>query len=539
MTDRPDIVSRGLLPAVAFIYICVVTAGVWWILDTQREARTQRMIEASASELAAAVRGDIRARIPALRRIASRWERRGGTPHEEFLEDVRAHISDMPGFQALEWVDAGFYVRWVVPLEGNEEAVGLNLAAEERRRAALETARHTREPTMTGPVDLVQGGKGFLIYFPVFAEGEFDGFILAAFRAEDWLNFVFSFRDNSAVGGRFVAAVEIDGEPVFSQVGWAGNNWEARQGRAEFRLMDHDLAVAVRPTAEFFRDGYSSLPEIAVAGGILQALLISVLIYLYQRASAAAREARYLSETLKQEVEQRESAQQELRLAHGELQERVRESSLELSNTTKRLNAEMLERQRAEYTARASEERARRSALFDQLTELPNGRLLRDRLARSIAMRSRSADFGAVLFVDLDDFETVNELWGFTAGDEVLIEVARRLKACACQTDTVARLCADQFVIILDKLGTVPNEAEVAARNTARSIFRALAEPFTQCGGDYQCVASIGIHLFNDPEASVDDVLRAADAAMRQARAGGTNLFQLFKGRAGPLSSTA
>ena len=121
----------------------------------------------------------MRARIPALHRLTRRWEIRGGTPRDEFFSDATGYVSDLPGFQALGWVDPGFHVRWLVPLMGNEQAQDLDLAFEKERLTALEKARNRRTPTMTPPLDLVQGGKGFLIYFPIYTQNGFGGFILA------------------------------------------------------------------------------------------------------------------------------------------------------------------------------------------------------------------------------------------------------------------------------------------------------------------------------------------------------------------------
>ena len=85
----------------------------------------------------------------------------------------------MSDVQAIEWVDRTYQVRWIVPLAGNEAAVGLNLAAESRRRSALEDSHTRREPIATQPIDLVQCGKGLLLLFPVYRVGDFDGFVLA------------------------------------------------------------------------------------------------------------------------------------------------------------------------------------------------------------------------------------------------------------------------------------------------------------------------------------------------------------------------
>jgi len=115
---------------------------------------------------------DLQKRVQSLQRIVERWEIRGGTPQHEFESDALAYITDDPGYQAIEWVDNTFHVRWVVPQAGNDKAHDLYLGFEQKR------------PTLSSPVDLVQGGKGFLVYDPIFVGDEFKGFLLAVFRTQ-------------------------------------------------------------------------------------------------------------------------------------------------------------------------------------------------------------------------------------------------------------------------------------------------------------------------------------------------------------------
>lgn len=321
------VIRRPWLPILVGLLLGILVALVWWSLDNQRHFSLHRMVNSGATEFSSNIEGDIRARIPALQRIVGRWEARGGTPKEEFILDSLAHIEDFPGFQALGWVDESFHVRWIVPLEGNEQAEGFYLAAEEKRRVALETARDNGKPAMTGLVDLVQGGKGLLLYFPIRVENKFGGFVAAVFRVNEWLDYVASLDRTSGHGTDFLATVEIEEQLVYEQSGWDPDNQLDWQAMSEIELLDHRISVTVQPTALFFERNASAVPEMVAAGGILFSILLAVLVYLYQHAALA---------------------RAKLQRAQEKLEERVAERTAELGAANEELRLEVAERQRAE-----------------------------------------------------------------------------------------------------------------------------------------------------------------------------------------------
>lgn len=182
------------------------------------------------------------------------------------------------------------------------------------------------------------------------------------------------------------------------------------------------------------------------------------------------------------------------------------------------------------------EERVRQLAFFDSLTELPNRRLLNDRLNQALIAGSRASSFGALMFIDLDDFKPLNDKFGHAVGDLLLIEVARRLTQCVRKVDTVSRFGGDEFVVMLTDLSQQQAEAAEHAGVVAEKIRLSLSERYTLPvwidGGtlkmiDHICSASIGVLVFNCPDASADHILKGADAAMYQAKQAGRNLVRL------------
>ncbi len=181
------------------------------------------------------------------------------------------------------------------------------------------------------------------------------------------------------------------------------------------------------------------------------------------------------------------------------------------------------------------EEQVRHLAFYDALTNLPNRRLLDDRLAQTMAASKRSGLYGALMFLDLDNFKPLNDAHGHVVGDLLLIEVAKRLKSCIREVDTVARFGGDEFVVMLSELNEDKAMSTRQTETVAEKIRVRLSEPYLlsvrregQAAAmvEHLCTVSIGISLFINHEASQDEILKWADAAMYQAKDAGRNLIR-------------
>lgn len=177
---------------------------------------------------------------------------------------------------------------------------------------------------------------------------------------------------------------------------------------------------------------------------------------------------------------------------------------------------------------KAAEDEARYLAFYDALTQLPNRRLLVDRLQQVLASGARSGLTTAVLFVDLDNFKTLNDTRGHEVGDLLLKEVALRLRGCVREQDTVARLGGDEFVVVLQNLSSDPPEAAAQARTLGDLILAQLRQPYELAGHEHHFTASIGVTLLREHRDSVDEVLKQADMAMYRAKDAGRNTLRFF-----------
>ncbi len=167
-------------------------------------------------------------------------------------------------------------------------------------------------------------------------------------------------------------------------------------------------------------------------------------------------------------------------------------------------------------------------AFYDPLTGLPNRRLLNDRLQQCILASVRSARHGALLFLDLDHFKTLNDTAGHEMGDQLLKQVAQRLKTCVREEDTVARLGGDEFVVMLQNLSSDALEAASKAQVVGDSILLHLNRPYQLLDSEYTSTCSIGATLFGTLHQEASELLKEADIAMYQVKNSGRNGLCFF-----------
>jgi diguanylate cyclase (GGDEF)-like protein/PAS domain S-box-containing protein len=187
---------------------------------------------------------------------------------------------------------------------------------------------------------------------------------------------------------------------------------------------------------------------------------------------------------------------------------------------------------------KAAEERINNLAFYDTLTQLPNRRLLSDRLDKSMAASKRSGHYGALLFLDLDNFKPLNDIHGHAVGDLLLREVAQRLTSCVRDVDTVARFGGDEFVIVLSELDADKTRSRQQALVVAEKICSTLCKPYTlkiqhkgkaETAVEHHCSTSVGVALFINHVPNAEDILKRGDMAMYQAKEAGGNQIRFYE----------
>lgn len=191
-----------------------------------------------------------------------------------------------------------------------------------------------------------------------------------------------------------------------------------------------------------------------------------------------------------------------------------------------------------DITARKQkEEETRILAFYDALTQLPNRRLLNDRLSQTIASSRRSGLYSALMFLDLDNFKPLNDQHGHAVGDMLLIEAANRLKSCLREGDTVARFGGDEFVVLLAELDADKAISTSQAAIVAEKIRAVLSESYmftiqheakADSTVEHLCTGSIGVVVFSGSEGNQEDIMKWADVAMYEAKDAGRNQIKFY-----------
>ena len=177
---------------------------------------------------------------------------------------------------------------------------------------------------------------------------------------------------------------------------------------------------------------------------------------------------------------------------------------------------------------KVAEQSIRQLAFYDPLTQLPNRLLLHDRLQQALMSCASGHDAGALLFIDLDNFKTLNDHLGHENGDLLLQQVAQRIVDCVQDGDTVARVGGDEFVIILTGMNVGPKDFVFHAKDVAEKILHAIRQPYLIADTRQHSSTSIGVALFQDRHDTASDLLKRGELAMYQAKAAGRDTVRYF-----------
>jgi diguanylate cyclase (GGDEF)-like protein len=293
----------------------------------------------------------------------------------------------------------------------------------------------------------------------------------------------------------------------------------------EQQLEDRDMLssyVALRGSAdapiegvlEIYTDVTSLYQSISEKQRLLVLGVVAVLSLLYGVLFLIVRHADLM---IKRQYDEQRRNQDELRGARENLERRVQARTADLEVINQTLKQEVLERQNAE-------QRIQHMAYHDALTGLPNRLLLQDRVAQALMRSERHGVRHAVVFIDLDNFKNINDSLGHHIGDQVLQAIAKRLAPCVRETDTVARIGGDEFFVSLADM-----QGSMSAGRIARKLLEAISLPIELAGQQVRISASIGVAIYPEHGQDVATLLRNADAAMYSAKKLGRNRCETFE----------
>jgi PAS domain S-box-containing protein len=288
------------LPILVGTLISVAVLLLWQSLLEYQQAEMNRLIAQEVAVAKTELSNRLDIRIHALERMAKRWEASGGTARQIWDVDAAAHLQDLKGYQAIEWVDAAAHIRWVAPLEGNEAVLNLDISKIPDRRPFLETARLLRQTTITPTLDLKQGGKGFLVFIPLYPDEKFDGYILGAFRIQTLLDFILP----EQIIQNYEITVFEGNRPIYHHGSTSTTGRWSQTAPVNLHSLNWQLKVA--PSTALIKQKQSPLPTLILLSGLCIAWTLALTLYFFQTAKRQT----HRIERINQELDRRILGQQ-------------------------------------------------------------------------------------------------------------------------------------------------------------------------------------------------------------------------------------
>lgn len=468
--------ARQLMsPVFPALILLVFIAMATWLktgLDAEEQAQIMQNLETEAGTLTQDLERDFLGHVIALRRMAQRREVYPDLPLEIWRDDARNYLDDFRTFQAIEWIDRDFYIRWIEPMEGNEDVQDYNVAFNEERRRSLTAAAATGQLDISGVIELKQGGKGLVVYAPIGLGDENNGFIAGVFRLAHLTDALLTprvqdhFRVSILENGQFAFGLPVPAQDTesFSHV-------------HPVILPTVDWALELTPTRAWADRHRSVWPQATFFSLIALGLLISLSTLLAQLILKRNQDLLRTRKELDDEIDQRIAVQQDLA--------------------------------RLEST--------------DPLTGLANRRFFMEDLEHTLTQADRQMRQAALILIDLDRFQTLNDSRGHQFGDELLIRVADRLGQLADERIMVGYSGGDEFMICQQHVEDLDDVIHLLG--LLKDCF---GEPFTVSGESLSVTATMGAAVYPQSGLDADILLRNADIALYRAKEQGRNTYQFY-----------
>lgn len=290
-TWQPDFIEyRWSL--IAGLSMLVASGFLWQKLAQQQKNQIQELIAQTGKTAHSEMRSTLSAQILALKRMGDRWEKQKPT-YDVWQSDAQAYVTDMPNFQAIEWIDANFVVRWTEPPEGNEMVQSQNLGVYEDRRNLFLDAKNHHETIISDLVNLLQGGTGFWVHIPLFPNHQFDGFLVGVYHLERFIKHSISPKILSQY-----CLVLAKNDSVFYRSSSVKNIEKQWVYEMPFDLKGFNWRIQIYP-----RDVWklsSFVPELALGIGIFISLIFSATVFYAQRSFNRAQELDFLNSMLQE-----------------------------------------------------------------------------------------------------------------------------------------------------------------------------------------------------------------------------------------------
>jgi diguanylate cyclase (GGDEF)-like protein len=478
--EKPDSVTNNvvkgllhpLLPVLIILVFLATASGLKYGIEKQDWNQIQSSLDNEAQAMATNLEREFLVHLEAIRRLARRLEANPDMPEEIWSHDARNYLQDFGIYQAIEWIDRDFIIRWLEPLSGNEDVVGFNVAINPERRQALEQAQASGEIDISGVLNLRQGGRGLVIYVPVYAGADNKGFVAGVFQMETLARHLLTSRVLDAFRIRIT-----DNGKLAHELNTSSETAPAFSHSVPVALPTLDWALTVTPSAAWVESQRSVWPLATFISVLFMGILTSLTTLLVQLILKRNQALLKTRRELESEIDQRKAVQQDLA--------------------------------RLEST--------------DALTGLANRRFFMEDLTHTLNIADRQMRQVALVMMDLDRFQMLNDSLGHQFGDELLIKVSERLNGLSNEKVLVAYSGGDEFMICQQHVDDLDDVI-----NLLGQIKQIFAEPFEVQGDAHSVTATMGIAVYPQSGLDADTLLRNADVALYRAKDQGRNTYQFY-----------
>lgn len=303
-----------------FLLLSAASLMIWRQLEQDQRRRLDDRLDYQARSLARQLENTLHTEVESLGRIARLWNNLGRFSREDWETEATAALTDFPAYQSVQWVGADLQMRWLLPLHGNEAARDFRLVPSHPNYALAMQARQTGEQRFSNSFALVQGGRGFVLYTPLYlrdAQGQrqFDGFLQGVFRVEPLMDQLLALLDNDSFSLRLLE----NGQSLYSHE--RPDTLSQRAIEVPLRLLNNDsFSLQLSPTEHLLQQMSNPLPQVVLGGGLAISLLLVAALSLALENARRASAMQRINRDLQSEAARREETERELRDSRERLQ---------------------------------------------------------------------------------------------------------------------------------------------------------------------------------------------------------------------------
>ncbi|WP_271409723.1 sensor domain-containing diguanylate cyclase [Pseudomonas sp. Q1-7] len=303
-----------------FLALCGTSLWLWKQLENGQQERVRERVDYQAGALATELKNNLLDEVAALRRMALSWNHQGRIPRDEWTLQANFALAHFPGYQSIQWMGADLRMRWVLPEKGNEAAFGFRLTRSHPNFNLAMQAKASGQAQMSNSFSLVQGGRGFVLYTPLYIRDEqsdrtFDGFLQGVFRVETLMDELLAGLDSQ----HFSVLLLESGRPIYHRE--QPDSLPSLSKRIPLHLLNNsNFVLQLAPTRKLVEQLSSPLPQVVLGAGLLTSLLLVAALALALDNARRASALQASNQRLNDEVRQREGAEQDLRESRERLQ---------------------------------------------------------------------------------------------------------------------------------------------------------------------------------------------------------------------------